>query len=125
MAMQIENILSILENYLNIDLHYVYNVPRWVWIVFPLSYSYYKYMTWHYGIFKQMGIPGPRPWPPLGTSFKMFKDGLLAYEDNVKKYGQLVGTFNGRMPMLYVYDVDMLKQWCSILRLPRKHLLTI
>lgn len=57
-----------------------YAPPRWVAIPFGASftvcYVYYKFSTWHYGIFKKMGIKGPKPSLPLGTMSSMLKKNI-------------------------------------------------
>jgi cytochrome P450 family 3 subfamily A len=83
-----------------------------VWVTVPLIFIaiYYIYCTWTYNIFKKMGIPGPKPLPVLGTSLPMMKLGLLQHDLEMRKYGKVVGTFQGRMPLMMIFDADILKQ---------------
>nr|XP_034345873.1 cytochrome P450 3A13 isoform X2 [Arvicanthis niloticus] len=69
----------------------------------------YLYGTHSHGIFKKLGIPGPKPLPFLGT--------ILAYQKGFwecdiqchKKYGKIWGLYDGRQPVLAVTDPDIIK----------------
>ncbi|XP_072532462.1 cytochrome P450 3A27-like [Salminus brasiliensis] len=67
------------------------------------------YGVWPYGFFKKLGIPGPRPWPFLGT-FLSYKKGFYKFDTECyKKYGKIWGIFDGRLPVLMVLDREMIK----------------
>ncbi|XP_021018890.1 cytochrome P450 3A13 [Mus caroli] len=69
----------------------------------------YLYGTHSHGIFKKLGIPGPKPLPFLGT--------ILAYQKGFwecdiqchKKYGKIWGLYDGRQPVLAITDPDIIK----------------
>lgn len=75
------------------------------------SYSYYKYLTWNFGIFKKLKVKGPKPWPGIGNLYYLLSRGYAVYDFELRdKYGPVVGIFSGRMPSMLVFDTDMLQQ---------------
>lgn len=67
------------------------------------------YAYWPYGVFKKLGIPGPKPIPFLGTMLA-YKEGFTKFdEDCFKKYGKVWGIFDGRQPVLSIMDTAMIK----------------
>uniref|UniRef100_A0A4W6CQK2 Cytochrome P450 3A n=1 Tax=Lates calcarifer TaxID=8187 RepID=A0A4W6CQK2_LATCA len=56
------------------------------------------YAYWPYGIFKRMGIPGPKPIPFLGTIIFLFCSIFITYS-----------IFDGRQPVLCITDPAMIK----------------
>uniref|UniRef100_A0A4W6CPR9 Cytochrome P450 3A n=1 Tax=Lates calcarifer TaxID=8187 RepID=A0A4W6CPR9_LATCA len=67
------------------------------------------YAYWPYGIFKRMGIPGPKPIPFLGTMLG-YKKGFFSFDEECfKKYGKTWGIFDGRQPVLCITDPAMIK----------------
>ncbi|KAG5280170.1 hypothetical protein AALO_G00085750 [Alosa alosa] len=68
------------------------------------------YGTWPYGYFKNLGIPGPRPWPFLGSLGAMMTQGFIKFDEECfQKYGKMWGIFEGRSPMLLVLDTGVIK----------------
>jgi len=110
--MTVEDLIASLESWLgvHVDVSFLSKIPTWVFIAVPVVYAYYKYATWHFGTFKKLGINGPRPWPILGTSWPLMKYGLVEHDMSFKKYGSVVGTFQGRRPVMMIYDVEIIKQ---------------
>ncbi|XP_076584600.1 cytochrome P450 3A40-like [Chaetodon auriga] len=69
----------------------------------------YVYAWWPYGIFKKMGIPGPKPIPFFGTMLA-YREGFIKFDtDCYKKYGKTWGIFDGRQPVLCIADPAMIK----------------
>ncbi|KAL7829732.1 hypothetical protein AOLI_G00306170 [Acnodon oligacanthus] len=67
------------------------------------------YGVWPYGFFKKLGVPGPRPWPFFGT-FLSYRKGFYKFDTECyKKYGKIWGIYDGRLPILMVLDIEMVK----------------
>ncbi|XP_056609576.1 cytochrome P450 3A40-like [Triplophysa dalaica] len=67
------------------------------------------YGVWPHGFFNKLGIPGPRPWPFLGT-FLSYRKGLCNFDmECAEKYGKMWGIFDGRLPILMITDLEMIK----------------
>uniref|UniRef100_A0AAR2IIU9 unspecific monooxygenase n=1 Tax=Pygocentrus nattereri TaxID=42514 RepID=A0AAR2IIU9_PYGNA len=67
------------------------------------------YGVWPYGFFKKLGVPGPRPWPFFGT-FLSYRKGFYKFDTECyKKYGKIWGIYDGRLPILMVLDIEMIK----------------
>ncbi|XP_067859000.1 cytochrome P450 3A30-like [Heptranchias perlo] len=62
-----------------------------------------------YGLFKRLGVPGPRPTPFFGT-FLCYRKGMFVFDEECyKKYGKIWGIYDGREPILSVMDTDLIK----------------
>ncbi|MCI4392299.1 hypothetical protein PGIGA_G00144480 [Pangasianodon gigas] len=69
----------------------------------------FTYSLWPYGFFKKLGIPGPRPWPFVGT-FLSYRKGFYNFDTECfKKYGKVWGIYDGRLPILMTLDLEMIK----------------
>nr|XP_048286071.1 cytochrome P450 3A13-like [Myodes glareolus] len=69
----------------------------------------YLYGTYSHGIFKKLGIPGPKPLPFLG-SVLAYRKGFWEFDIQChKKYGKMWGFYEGRNPILAITDPDMIK----------------
>ncbi|XP_065118157.1 cytochrome P450 3A30-like [Paramisgurnus dabryanus] len=89
-----------------VDLSYV--SVTWTLVVLLISLLFI-YGVWTHGFFKKLGIPGPRPWPYLGT-FLSYRKGFFHFDTEcAKKYGKVWGIFDGRLPILMVTDLEMIK----------------
>uniref|UniRef100_A0A3Q3LQP0 Cytochrome P450 3A n=1 Tax=Mastacembelus armatus TaxID=205130 RepID=A0A3Q3LQP0_9TELE len=67
------------------------------------------YAYWPYGVFKRMGIPGPKPVPLFGTMLA-YRKGFTTFDEACfKKYGKTWGIFDGRQPVLCITDPAMIK----------------
>ncbi|XP_077135677.1 cytochrome P450 3A24-like [Ranitomeya variabilis] len=91
----------------------MYLVPEfskesWILLISLLALLTY-YAIWPYRIFKQYGIPGPRPLPFIGTFLKN-KNGVTEFDmECFKKFGKIWGFFDGRQPVLAVMDPAIIK----------------
>ncbi|XP_032965879.1 cytochrome P450 3A12-like isoform X1 [Rhinolophus ferrumequinum] len=69
----------------------------------------YLYGTSTHGLFKKLGIPGPKPVPFFGTVLG-YRKGVWDFDKKCfKKYGNMWGFYDGRQPVLAVTDPDMIK----------------
>ncbi|XP_072205326.1 cytochrome P450 3A9-like [Excalfactoria chinensis] len=67
------------------------------------------YGTWPFGLFKKLGIPGPRPLPFFGTCLE-YRKGFLEFDTECfQKYGKIWGIYDGRQPALVVMDPQIIK----------------
>ncbi|KAF4074029.1 hypothetical protein AMELA_G00250020 [Ameiurus melas] len=67
------------------------------------------YSVWPYRFFKNLGIPGPRPWPFVGTFLSYIKGFYHFDMECFKKYGKVWGVYDGRLPILMTLDLEMIK----------------
>ncbi|XP_063221095.1 cytochrome P450 3A24-like isoform X2 [Bacillus rossius redtenbacheri] len=70
----------------------------------------YKYLTSPFSYFEKQGVSGPKPTIFFG-SWSGAWNKFLGDEDmkNVKEYGKVYGTYDGRTPNLIVSDPDLIK----------------
>uniref|UniRef100_A0A671VXP9 unspecific monooxygenase n=1 Tax=Sparus aurata TaxID=8175 RepID=A0A671VXP9_SPAAU len=62
-----------------------------------------------YGFFKKIGVPGPKPWPFIGT-FLEYTKGIHNFDTECyQKYGKTWGLYDGRQPVLAIMDTAMIK----------------
>ncbi|XP_056442486.1 cytochrome P450 3A30-like [Gadus chalcogrammus] len=67
------------------------------------------YAYWPYGVFKRIGVPGPKPIPFLGTMLA-YKRGFNTFDmECFNKYGKTWGIYDGRQPVLCTTDVSLIK----------------
>ncbi|NWX45261.1 CP3A9 protein, partial [Steatornis caripensis] len=67
------------------------------------------YGTWPFGLFKKLGIPGPRPLPFFGTCLE-YRKGFVEFDNECfQKYGKIWGIYDGRQPVLAVMDPQIIK----------------
>uniref|UniRef100_A0A8C5FPY4 Forkhead box K1 n=1 Tax=Gadus morhua TaxID=8049 RepID=A0A8C5FPY4_GADMO len=68
-----------------------------------------RYAYWPYGVFKRIGVPGPKPIPFLGTMLA-YKRGFNTFDmECFNKYGKTWGIYDGRQPLLCTTDVSLIK----------------
>ncbi|XP_040830886.1 cytochrome P450 3A6-like isoform X1 [Ochotona curzoniae] len=82
------------------------------WILLAISLVLlYLYGTSTHGHFKKLGIPGPTPLPFLGNIMGYRKvSGVWNFDMKCyKTYGNMWGFFQGRQPVLFITDPDMMK----------------
>uniref|UniRef100_A0A915K8G6 Cytochrome P450 n=1 Tax=Romanomermis culicivorax TaxID=13658 RepID=A0A915K8G6_ROMCU len=69
-----------------------------------------EFSTRNHCVFKLLGVPGPKPWPLVGNFPSLIKCGMTRDDYLVKKYGRIFGYFEGMIPVLFIADVDYIKQ---------------
>uniref|UniRef100_A0A8C9L8P8 unspecific monooxygenase n=1 Tax=Pavo cristatus TaxID=9049 RepID=A0A8C9L8P8_PAVCR len=75
----------------------------------PLCFLPHRYGTWPFGLFKKLGIPGPKPLPFFGTCLE-YRKGFLDFDTECfKKYGKIWGIYDGRQPAVVVMDPQIIK----------------
>ncbi|XP_073931685.1 cytochrome P450 3A11-like [Castor canadensis] len=90
------------------DLFPNFSIETWV-LLATTFVVLYLYGTHGYGLFKKLGIPGPKPLPLLGTSLSYIK-GLWKFDTECyKKYGKMWGLYDGKSPVLAIMDAEMIK----------------
>ncbi|XP_069132182.1 cytochrome P450 3A29-like isoform X2 [Argopecten irradians] len=86
-------------------------VPLWLVLIVVIVALYTYMMSRHHGTFKKLNIPGPAPWPIIGSLPDISK-GIHDFQNNAfKKYGKVFGYYGGLRPQtLVVGDKEMLRQ---------------
>ncbi|XP_027383512.1 cytochrome P450 3A24-like isoform X2 [Bos indicus x Bos taurus] len=85
-----------------------FSVETWVLLAISLVLLY-LYGTYSHGLFKKLGVPGPRPLPLFGNVLS-YRKGVCEFDEECfKKYGKMWGIFEGKHPLLVITDPDMIK----------------
>ncbi|XP_041959210.1 cytochrome P450 3A27-like isoform X1 [Alosa sapidissima] len=67
------------------------------------------YGYWPYGVFKKLGIPGPKPVLFFGNMLN-YRKGFHYFDlECFRAYGRMWGIFEGRQPILCIMDTDLIK----------------
>uniref|UniRef100_A0A8C0ZP88 Cytochrome P450 3A n=1 Tax=Castor canadensis TaxID=51338 RepID=A0A8C0ZP88_CASCN len=90
------------------DLILNFSVETWV-LLATTFVVLYLYGTYSHGLFKKLGIPGPKPAPFLGNLVS-YHNGIWKFDlECHKKYGEMWGYYEGRQPMLAITDPEIIK----------------
>ncbi|ELU00337.1 hypothetical protein CAPTEDRAFT_229084 [Capitella teleta] len=88
-----------------------FGIPTWLVLVVTTVVLLYKYSTRKFKVLKELGVPGPKAYPLVGTQYKAMTAGVGEADlEYIKKYGKVYAGFSGDCPILVVADTDMLKQ---------------
>ncbi|KAK1898421.1 Cytochrome P450 3A30 [Dissostichus eleginoides] len=84
------------------------SIETWTLIVIFLTLiAIYGYAP--YGLFKKLGIRGPKPMPFIGT-FLGYTKGIHNFDTECyQKYGKMWGLYDGRQPIIATMDTAMIK----------------
>ncbi|XP_077528044.1 cytochrome P450 3A24-like [Haemaphysalis longicornis] len=73
--------------------------------------AFYIWRKKTFSYFKELGIPGPEPSLLFGNLLQIRKQGAAGlFKEWIKKYGNIVGFYNGAVPFLLVNDLEMVKK---------------
>lgn len=85
-------------------------ISLWALLLLLLLVCYYRYSVRNFHIWSQLGITGPTPLPLFGTILPTLLKGVAKYDQElIRKYGKIIGTFEGRFPVLVVAEEEALK----------------
>ncbi|KAI5617742.1 cytochrome P450, family 3, subfamily A, polypeptide 65, partial [Silurus asotus] len=85
-----------------------FSAETWALILILISLIL-LYGYWPYGLFKRLGVPGPKPVPFLGTMLQ-YRKGIHNFDmECFQKYGKIWGIYDGRQPGFCVLDTDIIK----------------
>uniref|UniRef100_A0A3Q1HWC2 Cytochrome P450 3A n=2 Tax=Anabas testudineus TaxID=64144 RepID=A0A3Q1HWC2_ANATE len=87
---------------------FYFSAETWTLLV-ALITLIFVYAYWPYGVFKRLGVPGPKPIPFFGTMLAYRKGFTNFDEECFKKYGKIWGIFDGRQAVLCITDPAMIK----------------
>ncbi|XP_048243850.1 cytochrome P450 3A8-like [Haliotis rufescens] len=78
-----------------------------------LTLAYVWYMTRKYGVFKELGVKGPKPAPVLGHFHILTSEGAVVAEKKwyrEYKKDKAFGIFEGGYPMMFITDINIMKE---------------
>ncbi|XP_076351943.1 thromboxane-A synthase-like isoform X2 [Tachypleus tridentatus] len=80
-------------------------------VVLLLTVTWFRWRQKKLSFFQNLGIPGPKPNFIFG-SLREFqtKGAIKCREEWIKKYGNICGFYYGRLSIIIVADLDLLKQ---------------
>lgn len=85
----------------------------WIALVIGIVLLVAWYGMAPFSFFKNLGIPGPTPWPFLGNLPQIMSKPhqmFLFDKEVAEKYGRVAGVYLGRKPTYVISDVDLIKQ---------------
>ncbi|XP_076351928.1 cytochrome P450 3A11-like [Tachypleus tridentatus] len=86
-----------------------------LWLVLTvlllLTVTWFRWRQKKLSFFQDLGIPGPKPNFFFGNLREFQTKGAIkCREEWIKKYGKICGFYYGRLPIIIVADLDLLKQ---------------
>ncbi|XP_057620705.1 cytochrome P450 3A6-like [Chionomys nivalis] len=87
----------------------IFSMEMWA-LLASILVLLYLYGTSSHGLFKKIGIPGPKPLPFVGKLLD-YRKGLWKYDTECQKtYGDLWGLYDGMQPLLVIAEPDMIRK---------------
>ncbi|OWF50100.1 cytochrome P450 3A24-like [Mizuhopecten yessoensis] len=84
---------------------------QWILVLVGLVSAYVISMSWNHGIFKKMGVDGPKPHLIFGNFKMLLKHGVVKTDENMyKKYGKVFGIHETYVPSLFIGDPELIKE---------------
>ncbi|XP_072140193.1 cytochrome P450 3A8-like [Dermacentor andersoni] len=84
--------------------------PSWRPKLWPL-FSLYRWRKRKFSVFKELGIPGPEPSLIFGNLLELRRKGFgTVSREWTKKYGKVVGYYNGDTPGIILRDIEFIKR---------------
>ncbi|XP_046571699.1 cytochrome P450 3A24-like [Haliotis rubra] len=78
-----------------------------------LTIAYVLYMTRKFGVFKKLGVKGPKPVPVFGHFHLLSSEGSVVVERKwyrQYKKDKAFGIFEGSYPMMFITDINIMKE---------------
>ncbi|XP_065303117.2 cytochrome P450 3A13-like [Dermacentor albipictus] len=80
-------------------------------VLSTILYSLYRWRKRTFSVFKELGIPGPEPNLIFGNLLEIRRKGMGTVSNEwTKKYGDVVGYYNGVMPGIILRDHEFIKR---------------
>ncbi|XP_075422075.1 cytochrome P450 3A24-like isoform X1 [Ascaphus truei] len=91
-------------------MNFIPDLSTETWILLAAFWAlWFLYGIWPFRFFKNLGIPGPIPFPFIGT-FLGYGKGVVQFDmECFKKYGKMWRLYDGRVPVLAVLDPVIIK----------------
>uniref|UniRef100_A0A673GY97 unspecific monooxygenase n=1 Tax=Sinocyclocheilus rhinocerous TaxID=307959 RepID=A0A673GY97_9TELE len=81
-----------------------FSAETWALLMLFVAYG-----SWPHGVFKELGIPGPKALPFFGTMLE-YRKGFHNFDvECFKKYGRVWGIYDARQPVLCIMDQSFIK----------------
>ncbi|XP_043115535.1 cytochrome P450 3A30-like [Puntigrus tetrazona] len=85
-----------------------FSAETWALLVMFVALLF-MYGSWPHGVFKKLGVQGPKALPFFGTMLE-YRKGVHNFDvDCFKKYGRIWGIYDGRQPVLCIMDQSIIK----------------
>ncbi|XP_076351885.1 lithocholate 6-beta-hydroxylase-like isoform X1 [Tachypleus tridentatus] len=82
-----------------------------VTVLVLLAITWFRWRQKKLSFFEDLGIPGPKPNFFFGNLREFQTKGAIkCHEEWIKKYGKICGFYFGRLPVIIVADLDVLRQ---------------
>ena len=91
-------------------------LPKWVLLGSLSSFAAYYYVNRKWSYWSRRGVIGPPPeLSGFGHTVKMFNCiNEPVFEEWEAKYGKQFGLYFGLEPVLFVTDIELVRQVCSL-----------